>query len=77
MLAPFAFVSALVGALLVVEFLRREHGIATTNYWPVDTWGAPIVRIPSLRPRASDCDFCSKTHVLAAADEVWAAARAR
>lgn len=58
MLAPFAFVSALAGVLLVIELLRSNHQAAMTNYWTVDPWGSPISRLRRLRPRVSDCEFC-------------------
>ncbi|MCJ2086725.1 ThiF family adenylyltransferase [Methylobacterium sp. E-005] len=70
-LAPFAFVSSLAGALLVVELLRSEAGITPTNYWQADPWGAPMHRLRRLRPRESDCEFCSKPHFLAVADKLW------
>lgn len=70
-LAPFAFVSMLAGALLVCEFLRSENEIATTNYWAVNPWGAPISRLRRLRSRISDCEFCSKPGVETVAKELW------
>jgi len=70
-LAPFAFVSSLAGALLVVEMLRSNAGLADTNYWQVDPWGEPIGRLRSLRPRVSDCEFCSKPHFLAVVNNLW------
>lgn len=70
-LAPFAFVSALAGSLLVVEMLRAAAGTSATNYWQVDPWGAPIARVRSLRPRVADCEFCSKPHALAIIEQLW------
>lgn len=70
-LAPFAFVSALAGSLLVIEMLRAKGGLASTNYWQIDPWGAPIGRVRSLRPRMTDCEFCSKSHFVAIADKIW------
>ncbi|MBP2510288.1 molybdopterin/thiamine biosynthesis adenylyltransferase [Agrobacterium tumefaciens] len=70
-LAPFAFVSMLAGALLVCELLRSENDIATTNYWAVNPWGAPISRLRRLRSRISDCEFCSKPGVETVIKELW------
>ena len=70
-LAPFAFVSALAGSLLVIEMLRAATEPATTNYWQVDPWGAPIDRVRSLRPRIADCEFCSKPHAVAITEQLW------
>jgi hypothetical protein len=70
-LAPFAFVSALAGNLLVVEMLRVQTGLADTNYWQVDPWGAPIGKLRSCRPRIVDCEFCSIPHFVAVADQLW------
>lgn len=70
-LAPFAFVSALAGGLLVVEMLRDQAGIADTNYWQIDPWGSPIGRLRSRRPRVVDCEFCSLPHFVAIADQLW------
>ncbi|MGO4569977.1 hypothetical protein AB4Z52_34340 [Rhizobium sp. 2YAF20] len=70
-LAPFAFVSMLAGVLLACEFVRSEVDLANTNYWTVDPWRAPIARLRRLRPRLSDCEFCSKPSVDRAAREVW------
>jgi hypothetical protein len=70
-LAPFAFVSALAGNLLVVEMLRVHIGLTSTNYWQVDPWGAPIAKLRSCRPRIVDCEFCSIPHFVAIADQLW------
>lgn len=70
-LAPFAFVSGLAGALLVVEMLRSEPASASTNYWQVDPWGAPIDRLRALRPRSPDCEFCSRSTSLSIVEAIW------
>jgi hypothetical protein len=70
-LAPFAFVSMLAGALLVCEFLRSENSAASTNYWAVNPWGIPISRVRRWRGRILDCEFCSRPEVDAAALELW------
>lgn len=70
-LAPFAFVSAFAGALLVVELLRRSVGTASTNYWQVDPWRGPIARTRRLRARDPGCEFCSLPDVEQVARTMW------
>ncbi|MBZ9649740.1 hypothetical protein K9B33_19565 [Sphingobium sp. 3R8] len=72
-LAPFAFVSNLAGALIVLEMLRSKAGLAATNYWQVDPWGRPIDRLRTLRYRIADCEFCSRPHVRDFVDQIWGA----
>lgn len=70
-LAPFSFVSALAGLLLVVELLRSLDEVANTNYWSVDPWSAPIARVRVNRPRISGCECCGRPEFDAAAAELW------
>lgn len=70
-LAPFAFVSAWAGVLLAVEMLRSFAGITATNYWSVDPWNLPIARGRTLRPRHSECQFCSKPEYEPVIRELW------
>jgi hypothetical protein len=72
-LAPFAFVSALAGVLLVVELMRSNHHTAMTNYWTVDPWGAPIGRLRRLRPRVPDCEFCADDDARRLVHSLWGA----
>lgn len=70
-LAPFAFVSALAGLLLVIELLRSNHQAAITNYWTVDPWGAPIGRLRRRRPRVPDCEFCADDEARRLVGSLW------
>jgi hypothetical protein len=70
-LAPFAFVSAWAGILMVVETLRCFAGTTTTNYWSVDPWNLPIARSRRLRPRHPDCQFCSKPEFEPIIQSLW------
>ncbi len=70
-LAPFAFVSALAGVLLVIELLRSNYQAATTNYWTVDPWGSPISRLRRLRPRVPDCEFCADNDARSLVLSLW------
>jgi hypothetical protein len=73
-LAPFAFVSALAGVLLVIELLRSNHRAAVTNYWTVDPWRAPIGRLRRLRPRVPDCEFCADDDARRLVHSLWSGA---
>ena len=75
-LAPFAFVSAWAGVLMVVEMLRSFHGVAETNYWSIDPWNLPIARSRTLRPRHPDCQFCSKREYDPIVMELWGVTKA-
>jgi molybdopterin/thiamine biosynthesis adenylyltransferase len=68
-LAPFAFVSNLAGALLALELARFDSGIADNegmNYLFLSPWAPPHARVRRYRPRDLDCEFCSQpeTHVV-------------
>lgn len=70
-LTPFAFVSMLAGALLVVELVRQITGKADTNYWQVDPWRAPLGRLRRLRSRDPECEFCSLPGVEEIIQDLW------
>lgn len=70
-LAPFAFVSALAGTLMVVELLRSAVGSTATNYWSVDPWRGPIARTRRLLERYPDCEFCSRPESIEVAHRLW------
>jgi len=60
-LAPFAFVSVLAGALLAVEFVRRcgEPAQDHFNYWTVSPWHPFLVGRRRREARRPTCPFCS------------------
>ncbi|WP_421736555.1 ThiF family adenylyltransferase [Caulobacter sp.] len=70
-LAPFAFVSALAGALLVLEMLRWAAEAPQVNYWQVDPWKAPLRRLRKLRSRHPECEFCSRPESQSLASSLW------
>jgi hypothetical protein len=73
-LAPFAFVSNLAGALLALELARFDAGheiTATSNYLCLSPWTPPHSRIRSWRGREPDCEFCSDRQALRALRVVW------
>jgi molybdopterin/thiamine biosynthesis adenylyltransferase len=71
-LAPFAFISALAGCLMVVELLRFEAGDSQTNYFFTDPWLPPLAATRRPRGRAEECEFCSSTRNLEAMERLWA-----
>jgi hypothetical protein len=70
-LTPFAFVSALAGALLAVELVRQTTGFADTNYWQVDPWRAPLARLRRRRSRATGCVLCSRPEAMSVIEDMW------
>ena len=62
LLAPFAFVSVLAGALLAVELVRHlgpRPRPAESNYWRISPWHSPLARRRILRARQLHCGFCA------------------
>jgi hypothetical protein len=73
-LAPFAFVSNLAGALLTLELARFDAVqdiAAPSNYLCLSPWSPPHSRVRSLRGREPDCEFCSDPESLTALRAVW------
>lgn len=74
-LAPFAFVSVLAGALLAIEMMARlvdGSRTDTFNYWRVSPWHAPQVRQRHVRGQNEACEICGQSHVQAVCQELWA-----
>lgn len=74
-LAPFAFVSALAGALLAVELVRRfapKQVSMNDNYWRATPWSPPNALYRRLRPRIESCSFCGDSITRQIATEIWA-----
>lgn len=73
--APFAFVSALAGALLVVAVVRqlnpRARTSASWNYWRVSPWHPPMLRNQDFRAPSPICPHCSQPAVHAAIARTW------
>ncbi len=74
-IAPFAFVSVLAGALLVLEIVRRlgdSQRHRDFNYWRISPWHSPLSRRQQLRPKQPKCEFCSD-HILSKVNaSLWA-----
>ncbi len=73
-LAPFAFVSNLAGALLALELARFESGAETSshnNYLNLSPWHSPHSKIRSRRERIPECEFCGNPRAMSAMKQVW------
>lgn len=73
-LAPFAFVSNLAGALLALELARFDSPAANptqSNYLNLSPWSSPHARVRSRRAREPDCEFCSRSHSMQTLRLVW------
>lgn len=68
---PFAFVSAMAGALLAIELVRRNAGYPDTGGWQVDPWRGPVGRTRRSVPKAQDCEVCSETAFRDAIQRFW------
>ncbi len=71
-LAPFAFVSVLAGALLAIEYVRwKVHGPSPHNGWRVSPWAPPLSRLQRCQPRREECIFCRDSAVRDYAAKLW------
>ena len=72
-LAPFAFVSVLAGALLAVELVRQLAGDQSPNdnYWRVSAWAPPLAALRSQRKRRSGCEFCESSELREVSTILW------
>jgi molybdopterin/thiamine biosynthesis adenylyltransferase len=73
-LAPFAFVSNLAGALLALELARFDvpgHPGGGSNYLFLSPWAPPYALARRWHDRDPDCEFCSKPTARAALRAVW------
>ena len=71
--APFAFVSALAGAMLALEVVRRlGRGHASDyNYWRLNPWSSWESRLRETWPRQSGCTFCGNANLVAVNSQLW------
>jgi E1 N-terminal domain len=73
-LAPFAFVSNLAGALLALELARFDSGVRVEegrNYLFLSPWAPPHARVRRHRPRDPDCEFCGEAETRQVWPIVW------
>ena len=72
--APFAFVSVLAGALLLLEIIRQVHEgdmDCLSNEWRVNPWRSPVPQMRYLRPRREACGCCSKSELMQENVRLW------
>jgi hypothetical protein len=72
-IAPFAFVSALAGTLLLIELIRhlRRPDDVSTNEWRVSPWHPPFAVGRYLRPPNVECVCCGRPVFRQVAREIW------
>lgn len=73
-LAPFAFVSVLAGAMLAVEMVRRvQKGQAAEpyNYWRLAPYNIPNIRGRYSRARIDGCEFCDNPVKIECCNQLW------
>lgn len=72
-LAPFAFISCLAGALMVVELLRFDSATraCSENYFFTSPWRAPYLGARTQRAKNPACEFCSKPKLVEVMEKVW------
>jgi len=73
-LAPFAFVSVLGGAIVVIEMMRRLTTTSPShsfNYWRVSPWMPPVEALKRTLPRHARCTFCTEPVMLRVARRLW------
>jgi hypothetical protein len=74
--APFAFVSILAGAVLALELARRlgdGNSKRDFNYWRLSPWHGPIARRQLLRPKQLACEFCGNKTLARVNQTLWSA----
>lgn len=73
-LAPFAFVSVLAGAMLAGEMVRRvRKGQAAEpyNYWRLAPYNTPNIRGQYNRVKNDNCEFCGNPVRTACCNQLW------
>lgn len=73
-LAPFAFVSNLAGALLMLELLKVEadrEAARQSHYLTLDPWRPPHKMARRVYGRVADCSFCADPSNLEVLASIW------
>lgn len=74
-LAPFAFVSSLAGALQALELARFESGARFDdglNYMFANAWAPPHAMLRRRRPRLPNCEVCANEQHKGVFRQIWA-----
>lgn len=72
--APFAFVSALSGALLAINLVKNINGTqaaSSSNYYAISPWASTKFIRRKQYTRKEKCEFCGNPTNLDFAEELW------
>lgn len=71
--APFAFVSVLAGALLLVQLIQSitPRQVISFNDWRISPWRPPILEMKQLRPSNPNCQICARREIQALNKQFW------
>lgn len=77
LVAPFAFISVLAGAFLLLEVIQRvgHETMVSNNEWRLSPWRAPFPGGRQLRPRRADCECCGRPQLRRFRAATWSSAR--
>lgn len=75
-LAPFAFVSVLAGAVLALELLLRtatapDDVAAPFNLWRVSPWTSPVFELQTMAGACPGCETCGNPIIRATVERLW------
>lgn len=74
-LAPFAFVSVLAGAILALELVQRTlvaSGVATPfNVWRLSPWTAPVFELQTRHGPRAGCEACGNPVIQGTVRRLW------
>lgn len=74
-LTPFAFVSAMAGTYLAIEFLRRSRRndalAGGYNFWRLSPWRSPLIGLRRMLGVAAGCELHNDRSKLMVAKKVW------
>ena len=75
--APFAFVSILAGAYLLLELAQRVNSGAppNSNEWRINPWRAPFAAGRYLRMKRPNCECCGREELQRFARRLWTTGR--
>jgi hypothetical protein len=70
--APFAFISALAGALLAIETVRRLSGESPTfNLWKISPWSPFLTKLQRQISANPSCVVCGSSIYRQVTQQVW------
>jgi hypothetical protein len=75
-LAPFAFVSVLAGAILALELVQRVSArevAAPFNFWRLSPWTSPVFELQTNQGARLGCEACGNPTIRATVRRLWGA----